>query len=55
MNRILHSLPLSLLATAAASHEVSHLHNHLTYPDWMPLAAGLLLIGFSALIAWPRK
>ena len=55
MNRILHSLPLILVANAAGSHEASHLHHHLSDPNWMPLAAGLLVIGCAALMAWSSK
>jgi len=55
MKHILHSLPLILVATATVAHEKPHLHNHLTDPNWMPLTAGLLVIGFTAFFAWSRK
>jgi len=54
MKHILRSLPLILLSTAATAHETQHLHHHLSDPNWIPLAAGLLAIGFAAIIAWSR-
>lgn len=55
MNHIVNSLLLILLGTAATAHEATHMHHHLTDPNWMPLAAGLVVIAFSALIAWSCK
>ena len=55
MRHILHSLPLALSATASAAHEAPLPHHHLTDPNWMPLAAGLLIVGSAALFAWTRK
>ena len=55
MNHILRSLPLIFLTTAAAAHDRAHLHQHLNDPNWMPLAAGLLLIGLATLFVWSRK
>jgi hypothetical protein len=55
MKYILRSLPLLLVATATAAHEAPNLHHHLTDPNWMPLAAGLLVIGLALILAWSRK
>jgi len=55
MNRILHSLPFVFIASASAAHEAPHSHHHLTDSNWMPLAAGLLVIVSAAILAWSRK
>ncbi|WP_298860631.1 hypothetical protein [uncultured Sulfitobacter sp.] len=55
MNHILRSLPLIFVANASVAHEAPHLHHHLTDPNWMPLAVGLLIIGFAAFLAWSCK
>lgn len=55
MKPILRSLPLILLANASVAHEASHIHHHLTDPNWMPLVAGLLAVGCLAALAWSRK
>ncbi|MGC1498067.1 MAG: hypothetical protein WA790_19840 [Sulfitobacter sp.] len=55
MKSILYSFLPFFLASAAAAHESTHMHHHLSDPNWMPLAAGLLVIGAAALIAWSRR
>lgn len=55
MNHILRSLPLIFLANASAAHEASHLHQHVTDPNWMPLVVSLLVIALAALFTWSRK
>lgn len=55
MKYIPSSLPLIFVATASVAHEAPHLHHHLTDPNWMPLAAGLLIIGCAAALAWSHK
>lgn len=55
MTHVLRSLPLILLANASVAHEASHMHHHLTDPNWMPLVAGLLAVGFVAVLVWGRK
>ncbi len=55
MKHILHSLPLIFIASASVAHEAPHLHHYLTDPNWLPLAAGMLVIGFSAVLVWSRK
>jgi LPXTG-motif cell wall-anchored protein len=55
MKYIAHSLPVFLLASAAAAHESLHPHHHLSDPNWLPLAVGLLVIGGAAWLAWSRR
>lgn len=55
MKHILRSLPLIFLAGASAAHEATHLHHHMSDPNWVPLAAGLAVIGCAALLAWSRR
>jgi hypothetical protein len=55
MKYTLRSFPLILIANTAFAHEAQHLHHHITDPNWLPLAAGLLVIGLAAIIAWSCK
>lgn len=55
MKYVLPSLPLFFVASASFAHEAAYPHHQMPDLNWMPLSAGLLVIGFAASLGWSRK